>query len=282
MESPRLPVDTWGMGAFAFRTIAAVLLAAAGAASAAEPAIPEHPALRDRFYFGAGVFLPQTATSAQLQSASGFGANIDVENALGMTTSKSVPVAMARWRINPSWRVEAEYFQLNRSGSKQIDRDIQWGDTVYPVNAVVNSRFDFSDLRVSAGYAFFKRPDKEVGVGFGLHVAQYDVSLSANGSATESSAVTATLPVFSVYSQFALTEHWALAARMDRFVLRYQSFDGSVTGLALDLMYQPFRHVGFGLGTRALALDASAKDDARTLKFRQSFQGPLLFMNVSF
>src|SRR3954468_20699387 len=265
------------------RTLALLALLACVTARAADGLIPEHPALTDRFYFGAGVFFPQTSTSAQLQSKTGFGANLDFENALGMSTSQSVPVAMARWRLGERWRIEAEYFQLNRSGTKQIDRNIQWGDTVYPVNAVVNSNFDFSDLRISAGYAFFRRPDKEVGVGFGLHVAQYDVSLSANGSATESSAVTAPLPVFSVYSQFALTEHWALAARMDRFVLRYQSFDGSVTALALDLMYQPFRHVGFGIGTRAMTFDVSATNEAgRALKFRQSFQGPLLFMNVSF
>ena len=259
-----------------------LVLAAAMSAHGAEGILPEHPALSDPFYFGAGVFFPQTATSAQLQSRSGFGANVDFENALGMANTKSVPVAMARWRLGERWRVEAEYFQLNRSGTKQIDRQIEWGDTVYPVNAVVNSSFDFSDLRISAGYSFFRRPDKEVGVGFGLHVAQYDVSLSANGSATETSAVTAPLPVISVYSQFALTERWAIAARMDRFLLRYEKFDGSVTALALDLMYQPFRHVGFGLGTRALALDVAATDNGRTAKFRQTFQGPLLFMNVSF
>jgi len=242
----------------------------------------DHPALNDRFFFGAGAFFPQTTTSAQLTSRAGIGANIDFENALGIQNEKSVPVAFARWRVGERWRIEAEYFQLNRSGRKQIDRDIQWGDTTYPLNAVVDARFNFSDLRISAGYSFFRRPDKEVGVGVGLHVAQYDVSLSANGSPTESSAVTAPLPVFSLYSQFALTERWALGARMDRFSLRYQSFDGSITALGLDLLYQPFRHVGFGLATRALYIDAAATDDGRTARFRQSFQGPMLFMNASF
>ena len=252
------------------------------ACAAAQSTIPEHAALNDRFYFGVGAFFPRTATSAQLQSRTGVGANIDFENALGMATDKSVPMGFARWRLGQKWRIEAEYFQMNRTGSKVIDRDIQFGDTVYAVNSSVSSKFDFSDLRISAGYSFFRRPDKELGVGFGLHVAQYDVSLSSPGRTTESQAVTAPLPVFSLYSQFALTQRWALAARMDRFVLHYQDFDGSLTGLALDLMYQPFRHVGFGLGTRALALDASATKDGRTASFRQTFQGPMLFMNVSF
>ncbi|SRR3954463_1724327 len=270
------------MGRSTFCIAAGVLLLAAGAASA-DDTTPEHPALRDRFYFGAGMFLPQTATSAQLQnSRTGVGANVDFENALGMATDKSVPIALARWRINQRWRVEAEYFELNRSAQKVIDRDIQWGDTTYPVNAQLNSRFNFSDLRVSAGYSFFRRPDKEVGVAAGLHIAQYEVSLSGNGSATESSAITAPLPVLSIFSQFALTDRWALAARMDRFVLKYDTFDGSVSAVGLDVMYQPFRHVGFGVGTRALYIDASADSERRTAKFRQSFQGPLFFMNVSF
>lgn len=242
----------------------------------------EHPALNDRFYFGAGLFFPNTSTSAQLTSHTGVGANIDFENALGITNEKTVPAAFARWRLGQRWRLELEYFQLNRSGHKQIDRDIQFGDTTYPVNAVVDSKFNFSDLRLSAGYSFYRRPDKEVGVGFGLHAAQYDVSLAANGNPTETEKVTAPLPVFSLYSQFALTERWALGARMDRFVLRYQSFDGSLTALGLDLMYQPFRHVGFGLASRALSIDAAATDNGRTARFRQSFQGPMLFMNVSF
>jgi hypothetical protein len=272
------------MGSYAFRSaVAAASLSTAAAAGAAEAIAPDHPALRDRFYFSAGTFFPQTTTSAQLQnSTTGVGANVDFENALGMATDKAVPIASARWRLGERWRIEAEYFRLNRSASKVIDRNIQWGDTVYPVNSQVDSRFNFSDLRVSAGYSFFQRPDKEVGIGAGLHIAQYEVSLSANGSATESTAVTAPLPVLSIYSQFALTERWAISARLDRFVLKYDTFDGSVSAVGLDLMYQPFRHVGIGLGTRSLYIDASAESGNRKAIFRQSFQGPLLFMNVSF
>ncbi len=255
---------------------------AAAAANAADGIIPEHPALQDRFYVGAGLFFPQTATSAQLQSRTGVGVNVDFENALGMTTAKSVPMALGRWRLGQRWRIEAEYFELNRSSHKQLDRDIQWGDTVYPVNAQLDAHFNFSDLRLSAGYSFFRRTDKEVGVGLGLHVAQYDVGLSANAFGTESNAVTAPLPVVSVFGQFALTERWAISARLDRFILRYREFDGNVSALGLDLLYQPFRHVGFGLGSRALQINMSATDAGRALKFTQSFQGPLVFMNVSF
>jgi hypothetical protein len=259
-----------------------IALVSAAAAAQAQSEIPVHPALNDRFYFGAGAFFPKTTTSAQLTSRTGVGAMVDFEDTFGMGSAETVPVALARWRFGERWRVEAEYFQLNRTGERVVDRDIQWGENVYPVNTNVHSKFDFSDLRVSVAYSFFKRVDKEIGVGLGLHVAAYDVSLSANTIGEEQQDVTAPLPVLSFYGQFALTERWAVGGRIDLFSLSYENYDGSLTAVGLDVMYQPFRHVGFGLGFRNLLIDFEAEKDGRHLKAKQSFQGPMLFMNASF
>ena len=268
------------------RILPASLLALAALPAAAQEAAPDHPALRDKFYFAAGYFFPQTTTSAQLDSTTGVGANIDFENTLGMQASKSVPVALARWRFGERWRLEGEYFQLNRTGEKLVDRTITWGDQTFPANAQVSSKFDFSDLRLSVGYSFFKTRDKELGVGLGAHVAAYDATLSGtfNGAAigSDSEKVTAPLPVISFYGQFALTDQWAVAGRMDRFALKYDKFSGNLTGIGLDLMYQPFKHVGFGLASRALSLRMDAEDQGRKAEFKQTFQGPMLYMNVSF
>jgi len=256
------------------------LLAAAAGARAQD--IPSHPALNDRFYAGAGIFFPKTGTSAQLTSRTGVGTVIDFEDSLGIDASSSVPAGLVRWRFGERWRVEAEYFQLKRNGERVIDREIQWGENTYPVNASVSSRFDFFDLRVSAGYSFFRTRDKEIGAGLGLHVAGYDVGLTANAIGTEEQDITAPLPVISLYGQFALTDRWAVSARLDRFSLSYENYDGSLSALGIDVMYQPFRHVGFGAGYRSLFIDLEAEKSARHLKVEQSFQGPLLFMTVSF
>jgi hypothetical protein len=115
-----------------------------------------------------------------------------------------------------------------------------------------------------------------------LHAASYDVSLSTTALGSESEDVLAPLPVLSIYGQFALTERWAVGSRLDRFSLAYDKYDGSLTSLGLDLLYQPFRHVGFGAGYRGLFIRMEAQQDGRTLNFRQSFEGPLVFMNASF
>jgi hypothetical protein len=260
-----------------------LFLALLGAAPAWAQDIPSHPALQDRFYLGVGAFFPKTNTQAQLSSnRTGVGATVDFEQSLDMERSKTVPSLIGRWRFGERWRVDAEYFELNRSSERVLDRQIEWGDQVFPVNARVSSTFNFSDLRLSLGYSFFRRKDKELGIGLGLHVASYDVSLSTANFGSDGEDVLAPLPVLSVYGQFALTETWAVGARLDRFSLSYDKYDGSLTSLALDILWQPFRHVGFGAGYRALAIRAEAHGERTTLRMRQTFEGPLVFMNVSF
>ena len=263
--------------------VACALLAAAAMPAAAQEPIPRHPALQDRLWIGAGVFFPKTNTQAQLESRrTGVGATVDFEQALDMPRSKSVPSLIGRWRLGERWRVDAEYFELNRRSERAIDRQIEWGDQVFPVNAAVTSDFNFSDLRLSVGYSFFRRTDKELGVGLGLHVASYDVRLSSTNFGSQAEDVLAPLPVLSFYGQFALTDRWALGTRIDRFSLSYDKYEGSLTSLALDLLYQPFKHVGVGLGYRTLAIRAEAEGDNAILRMRQSFEGPLLFVNASF
>ena len=250
---------------------------------AGEAAVPIHPALHDRFYLGFGAFVPRTTTSAQLDSTKlGVGTNIDFEQALGMQTQKLVPEFSARYRLTERWRFDAEHFALNRSSSRTLDRDLQWGGQVFPVNTQVDSKFNFSDTRVSVGYAFFRTADKELGAAFGLHVAKYDTSLSAGSSVTEGGDVLAPLPVLSVYGQFALTGEWAVGGHLDRFSMSYDHYDGNISSVGVNLLYQPFRNVGFGLGYRSLFITLTHSRPDTTVKFNQTFQGPLLSMNASF
>jgi len=249
----------------------------------AQDVVPNNPALTDSFYFALGAFVPKTSTSAQLDSTDlGAGANVDFERALGMTTQKVVPDASFRWRFAEHWRFEAEYFQLNRSGDKVISQQIEWNGQTFPVGTEVQSKFNFSDIRTSVGYSFFKSKDKELGVSFGFHIASYDVGLQAASVGNEAKKITAPLPVFSAYGLFALTDEWSVGGRLDRFTMSYDHYDGNISSIGLDVNYQPFRHVGFGLAYRSLFIILKASKPDFTAQFNQTFQGPLLYMNASF
>jgi hypothetical protein len=144
----------------------------------AQDAVPIHPALHDRFYVGVGA-VPKTQHLGALNSSTlGVGTNIDFERALGMTTQKTLPDFFRPMAVGPV-AFEAEYFQLNRTGDKVTENQIQWRRRIsgqYADSIEVNF-FRYSRFR---GVLFF-RPQTRRWVGFGFRVASYNVAL---GTAT--------------------------------------------------------------------------------------------------
>lgn len=247
------------------------------------PEIPDNPNLTATLVFGAGgFFINNTATQASLQSNLGVGALVDFENVLGLETQAWVPILNARWRTSEFWRVEVEYFNLNRSGSKVLDRDITWKGQTFPAGSSVDSKFDFSDIRVSVGYSLYKTKDKEVGIALGAHVADITASIGASGASGVAGNVIAPLPVVSFYAGFAMSEHWAIAARFDAFSLKFDPYHGHLYDLGFDVLWNPWRHVGFGAGFRSLEVKGGVSASDFSGDVDTNFGGPIFYMTVAF
>ncbi|MGH8642652.1 MAG: hypothetical protein ACRET6_13145 [Burkholderiales bacterium] len=262
---------------------ASLTVATARAQSPAPEAIPNHPALSDRFTFEIGGYFSRSSTQASLgPPAGGVGAVIDFENTLGLDERNLSGIAAFTWRITDRWRLDAEYFSLNRNAARQLDAQVTWGDKVFPIGTTVETKYDFSDIRVSGGYSFFKRRDKELGIGVGLHVAGIKASLQAAGVGAEAGDVLAPLPVLNLYGTFALTNEWAVRFRTDWLSLNYDVYSGDLRSTTIDVLYRPFRHVGFGLGARNFVLDVKIDDPDWRGRARTSFNGPTAFMTMSF
>lgn len=263
------------------RCILTVFLLAAVPGRAQE--IPNHPLLNDTFRATLGGFYAESTTVARLSSSTG-GAGVDVsfEDALGLEERKWVGEFGAYWRISERWRVDADHVRLARTATRILASEIRWGDNTFPVGAEVTSSLTISDTRVALGYSFFRRPDKELGLGLGVHVLGYKASLeSANGGA-RSESVTAPLPVLSLYGQFALTQTWAISMRADWLSLEYDKYSGEIRATRIDVVYQPFKNVAFGIGIHNLNLKLDVQNDNSKFQVRSTLQGPAVFTSVSF
>lgn len=246
-------------------------------------AAPQHRLLNDSFRFTLGGFYAQSTTEARLSTATGgTGVDVNFEDLLGLASNKGVLEAAMYWRITERWRVDLDYFRVDRNGTRTLQRDVNWGDNTYPIGATVNSTFDMSDLRAAVGYSFFRRPDKELGLGLGLHRTTFKTSLDAVGVGAQSQNVTAPLPFISVYANFALTDTWAFSLRSDWLSLSYDKYSGGVRATAIDFVYQPFTHVAFGFGVHSLSLRLQVDNPSSQLQARIVSQGPAAFMSVSF
>ena len=260
-----------------------MLLLAAGAHAADDGAIPDHPMMKDRFFIGVGVVWAQSSVTANLNTGTvGLGTFIDFENDIGLKKNNLIGQFAFRMNLSERWRLEAEYFSLNRDSEQQISRTIDWGDREFPVNAVVRGRSNLDDFRISVAYALFRRKDKEIGVGLGAHVMSLDASLSTPNLGSEGASQSAPLPVVTLYAQMALTDRWMFRARVDRLSLDTGEVDGSVFSSGTDFVYQPWRHFGVGFGYRDINLQISSTGDSWRGKAQVKHTGPYLFLTSTF
>ncbi len=263
---------------------AAFSAAAAPAETATTETIPSHPLFSDRFIFEFGGFYARSGTQASLSgSGGGAGVVVDFEDTLGLDERSLTGIGGFTWRMTERWRLEVEYFGLNRNATRTLATQVEWGDQIFTAGTTVDASYNFYDTRISAGYSFFKRRDKELGIGLGLHVAGIKASIETTaGGNAEATDVLAPLPVLNFYGMFALTDEWAVRMRMDWLSLTYGDYSGDIRNTAIDVLYQPYRHVGFGFGMRNLMLDVKIEDPNWTGKARTVYSGPAAFMTVSF
>jgi len=246
-------------------------------------AIPNHPLLSDTFRVSIGGLYAESTTMARLSSSSG-GAGVDVnfEDTLGLEERKWVGEFGAYWRISSRWRVDLDHVRLSRTATRVLAQQINWGDNTFNVGTEVTSGLTITDTRASLGYSFFRRPDKELGLGLGVHTLRYKASIEGASGAARSESVTAPLPVLSLYGQFALTDTWALALRSDWLSLEYDKYSGEIRANRIDIVYQPFKHVAFGAGMHFLNLKLDVQNDNSKFQVRSNLQGPAVFVSVSY
>ena len=73
---------------------------------------------------------------------------------------------------------------------------------------------------------------------------------------------TAPLPVLGLRMYFALTPQWFIRTGSQVFYLEYDNFTGSVIEFRAAVEYNPWKHVGIGLGfdTLGIQLEADGED----------------------
>jgi hypothetical protein len=273
------------------KALTAALLGAASSALSTIDALcaeaytpPDHPMMSDRYMFTAGVSRSESNVTANLSTGRlGLGTLIDFEDDLGLEKDNEIGVFEFSMRMFERWRLDAEYFKLDRDNEKQVSRTLDWGRLSFPINAGVRSNFDLEDVRISVGYSFFRSPDKEVGLGLGAHVMSLEAALSTRNLGAERASIdSAPLPVVNFYARMALTDRWLLNVRIDRLSLDAGDIDGSIFDVEADFVYQPWRHFNIGLGYRDINLEATSIGAKWRGKAQVRQNGPVLFVSSTF
>ncbi len=236
------------------------------------PVMADGPAPQERpwekFSIGAGVFL--TAVDSNVRFGTGLGVDIDVEKALGLDSTNTVFRADALWRftLNRRHRLDFTWFSFRREGSRQIVDDITFedddGNTVtIPSGTSVEAFFDLDIYELAYSYSFFQDDRIDLAAGIGLYVMPIDFGIKVSGlfEEEEEENFTAPLPVFGLRMDVALTPRWFIRSGAQVFYAEIDNFTGSIMEFRTALEYNPWKHVGIGLGFDILGIRLESENE---------------------
>jgi hypothetical protein len=264
------------------RTGFAIVLAGLVAVTV-DPAFAQAPE-PDKFSISLGVFFTDLNSKSTIDSSTGDpGTDVDLEDDLGLRGSNSVFRIDGYYKFNERHRIDFSWFDLSRNASKQIEKDIEWNDTVFPINTTVNTEFDLDIYKLAYTWSFWQQERNFLGVTAGLYVASFGNSLTATSiGARESVDVAAPLPVIGLRGQYYFSDKWSFRADGELFFFEYEDWDGDLIDLYAGIDYQIFDNVSFGIGFNSVTIDLGVSKNNFTGNVDWGYSGALAFVRASF
>lgn len=206
--------------------------------------------LNPRVYANTGVFRPNLTTSLRIDSRSGLGTSVSLEDDFNFESSLSVFYAQAMVRAKQRSQFLLSYTNINRTSSLEIDQDITIADTTFYLGAELNLRFDVNYYAFTWRYAFFNKANWNAGLSVGLRAAEFkfEADAVANGAGYGvSESVIAPAILFGLHGSGYLTERLLGRYSFEFFSLDVDGFDVNVLETRASLEYFIIENVGLGV-----------------------------------
>lgn len=221
----------------------------------------------ERFSVSLGGFLTSMNSTVNLMGQEhGLGIQVNLEDALGLSTSSTYIRGEAGYNFGAKRRsyIRMGYFGLIRNATKVLETEISIGNSIYPIGTEVNSRFDMHIIRALYDYAFFKDERVMLSISGGMYVFPIKLAFSTGNSIKESADLIAPLPVVGFRSEFFITPKILIKQNVEFLYVEISDYKGIIRDLNVWLEYNPFRHLGIGLGLNSFQFDFSAYGETRS------------------
>jgi hypothetical protein len=242
----------------------------------------------EKFKLSAGFFLPINNTKIQVgaNGAAG-GTEIDFQKDLGFGATIATFMANFQWRISRRSRINLGYFNMNRSSTHTLQKDITFDTTTYHVNSTVDTYFNTAIYQFSYGYAIIEKPNYEVGVSIGAHTVGAKAGIALNGanvgvSKSNNFGFTAPLPDLGVWGGYAFSNRFAVNLDFSYLSLTVDNIAGRIISYNIVFSYKLLRQLDLSLAYSGLNFNISTTKKDVTGDFRWGYNGPTLGASFSF
>jgi hypothetical protein len=228
--------------------------------------------LEQQFALSLGVFDMSSDTTIRADGLDGnrVGDSIDLERNLDIV-DENVFRAELMWRFLERHKLLLMYFDTSRDGRRVIDRDIDFGDETFPVDAEVRSHLGFDILELAYEYRFLSHENYELGGSIGIHNVGFDLALDTDVSlgggdprtshVGESVSTDVPLPVFGLRGTWRLARDFYLQGHAQYFQLKIGDYDGSIQDYQLGVLWQFAEHFGVGVAYNIFDTRVDSEDE---------------------
>ncbi|WDF58063.1 hypothetical protein PQ462_15195 [Flavobacterium sp. KACC 22758] len=241
-----------------------------------------------RFKATAGAFFPVNNTEVEVNGTNGrIGTDIDFERDLGFQNNTVSFFGTFEWRASRRSRFNLEYFYLKRNSTKTLQKEIEFKDHVYPVNAEVAAFMDNQMIRFAYGYAIVSKPKYELGLLIGAHIMLADVGVGLVGNTVQAQYrdnvnFTAPLPDIGIWGEFVLGRKVGLYANLNYFALKIDDIDGRIVSYNLSVLYNVYQNFSLTAGYTGLNFRVDVARPKIDGFFKWGYNGPTIAATYSF
>jgi hypothetical protein len=242
----------------------------------------------ERFKLTAGIFIPVNDISLKV-SANGSvdGTNIDFQKDLGLESTGFTFLSNVQWRISRRSRISLGYYNIRRSSTKTLQKDIIFDSVTYKTNTTVDAFFNTSIYQFSYGYAIIVKPNYELGLSIGAHTVGAKAGVSANDanaglSRNSDFGFTAPLPDLGIWGGYAFNDRFAANLEFGYLSLTVNDIKGSILTYNLVLLYRIIPQLDLLVAYTGLNFDVNATKKNVTGDFKWGYNGPSLGLSFSF
>lgn len=241
----------------------------------------------ERFKLSAGALYLVNKTNIQVGINDMNGTAVDAEKDLGFNKEVGTFLANFQWRISRRSRITLNYYNVKRSSTHTLQKDINFDDNTYYVNSSVYTYFNTAIYQFSYGYAIFSKPKYEAGLFVGTHIVGAKTGIALNGTNTGVSTnnkfgFTAPLPDVGIWGGYATSNRFAINADVSYLSLTINNSTGRLLAFNLTLTYKLVKQLDLSLGYSGLDFKVNTTKKDVTGNIKWGYNGPALAVNFSF
>ena len=204
----------------------------------------------------------------------GVGVSVDLEEALGLSTSTFALRAESAYNFGSKRRsyVRFGYFFMLRNSVKTLENELEIGDVVYPIGTEVSSKMNLHIIRALYEYAIYKDRRVNIGLSCGLYLMPFSYSIGAYSIIDEADSFVLPLPVLGFGMTVYVTPRFLIKQSWELLYARVDNFYGDINDINMWFEYHATAHLGIGLGFNAFRFSMSATEDFWAKEFAGTFK----------